>query len=119
MIFEYEPFTKGDEDKDSSLFAGMILSVQRFATNMGERSGSEVLEIGQVKIFLANDEETKLIFMLKCAKNANEKRIKRLFEKIQKNFNTDFKPYFKKYSPKNLRLYISNLFKTSHEKILK
>jgi hypothetical protein len=118
MIFEYDPLNKGDEESDSSLFAGMILSVQAFAANMGEKSGNEI-DMGKVKIFLGKDEETKLIFILKCSKEANEKRVKKLFKKIQKVFNTDFKPYFKKYSPKDLRLYINNLFTTSLEKILK
>ena len=119
MIFEYAPSDAGEEARDSSLFAGMILSVQSFTRNLGEKSGSEVIEMGKLKIFLAKDEETKLIFVLKCSKDANDKKVKKLFETIQKAFNTDFKPYFKKYSPKDLRLYISNLFTTYLQRLLK
>lgn len=120
MIFEYSPSEKGEEEVgDSSLFAGMILSVQTFARNLGEKSGSEVIEMGKIKIFLAKDEETKMIFVLKCTKDANDKKVKKLFEKIQNTFNTDFKPYFKKYSPKALKLYINNLFSPYLQKLLK
>ena len=119
IIFEYNPSEKEEEASDSTLFAGMILSIQSFARNMGEKSGCETIEIGKTKIFLKKDEETKLVFILKCTKEANEKKVLKVFSKIQQVFNTDFKPYFKKYSPKDLRLYISNLFKTSLEKILK
>ncbi len=119
MIFEYAPSDEGKEAQDSSLFAGMILSVQTFARNLGEKSGSEVIEMGKIKILLAKDEETKMIFVLKCSKEANDKKVKKLFEKIQKAFNTDFKPYFKKYAAKDLRLYINNLFTTTLRRLLK
>ncbi|MDD1776721.1 MAG: hypothetical protein LUQ65_01025 [Candidatus Helarchaeota archaeon] len=120
MIFEYSPSEEGEEEAgDSSLLAGMILSVQTFARNLGEKSGSEIIEMGKIKILLAKDEETKIIFVLKCIKEANDKRVTKLFEKIQKTFNTAFKPYFKKYSPKELKLYINNLFSPYLQKLLK
>ena len=120
MIFEYSPSETGEEEGgDSSLFAGMILSIQTFARNLGEKSGSEIIEMGKIKIFLAKDEETKIIFVLKCMKDANDKKVKKLFEKIQNTFNTNFKPYFKKYSPKELKLYINNLFSPYLQKLLK
>lgn len=120
MIFEYTPSDKGKvETSDSSLFTGMILSIQTFARNLGEKSGGEVIEMGQIKILLAKDEETKIIFVLKCAKDANEKKMKKLFEKIQKAFNIDFKTYFQKFSPKELKLYIENLFTPYLQKLLK
>jgi len=123
MIFEYVPSHKDENEEedagDSSLFTGMMLSVQTFARNLGEKSGSEVIEMGKIKIYLAKDEETKIIFILKCLKEANDKKVKKLFEKIQTTFNTDFKPYFKKFSPKELKLYIDNLFTTYLQRLLK
>jgi len=117
ILFNYELVNQGTEDTNSVLFQGLIISIQRFVSQLGEKK-TERIELGNMRLFLSREEETKIVFVIKASKEANIKKVTKLIEKIQKDFIQSFKPYFKMYPPEDLRLYIADIFKTYIEKLL-
>ena len=117
-LFSYELFSQGSQEVDSVLMQGLILSIEKFANKLGEKQ-TERIELGKTKILLSKDAETKIVFAIKADQQANNKTVSKLLNKIQIDFIKSFKPYFNKYDPQDLRLYISNIFKTYIENLLK
>ncbi len=118
ILFNYEAYPQGSQEVESVLMQGFIFSIEKFVNELGEKQ-TERIELGKTKILLSKDEETKFVFALKATQHANIKTLTKLLNKIQRDFIKSFKPYFSKYDPQDLRLYISTIFKEYIENLLK
>ncbi len=110
LLFSYEIFTQGSEDYGSALFSGLILSTQKFVEELGEKN-SERIEMGKTKYFISKDLEHALFFIIKTTQSANNNKISKFLNKIQERFNHKFGKFLKKFTKKELRIYIDNIFK--------
>ncbi|HUX99963.1 MAG TPA: hypothetical protein VMV49_10455 [Candidatus Deferrimicrobium sp.] len=117
LLFSHELYIQGSEEHDTALFQGLILSIQKFALEIGEKK-TERIEMGNNKYFVTKDEETKIIFVIKTMPSADNKKNSKILNKIKETFNKKFKQHFAQYTPKQLRSIIVNLFKTDVEQIL-
>ncbi|MHA1651094.1 MAG: hypothetical protein ACTSYB_12935 [Candidatus Helarchaeota archaeon] len=117
LLFSYELLYPGSKNLDNALFSGLIVTLQRFIAELGEKD-AERIEMGDSKIFISKDKDTDIIFIIRSMLSANNRKVTKVLNKIQKKFIQSFKPYFSKYSPADLKLYIHNIFKTYLESIL-
>jgi hypothetical protein len=117
ILFSQEMFPQGEPQTNISLFSGLIVTIQKFIQELGEKD-AERIEMGTDKIFISKDRATEIIFIIKTTQKANNRKITKLVSKIQKDFLKSFSPYLDKYSPKELQLYISNIFKSYIDKLL-
>lgn len=116
-LFSYEIFSQGSEEYDSALFSGFILSIQKFSTQLGEKE-AERIEMGRTKYFIAKDTELKLLFVIKATQEANNKKVSKILSKIQKIFKQKFENFLKKYTVKELRIYIDNIFSSEVKELV-
>ncbi|MHA1276902.1 MAG: hypothetical protein ACTSQI_21610 [Candidatus Helarchaeota archaeon] len=110
ILFSQELYPQGATESNITLFSGLIVTIQKFLSELGDKD-AERIDIGNEKIFISKDPEYGLIFIMKVTETANNRKITKLLSKIRKDFIKSFSPYFTKYSPSELQLYISNIFR--------
>ncbi|MHA1129744.1 MAG: hypothetical protein ACTSRC_12585 [Candidatus Helarchaeota archaeon] len=110
ILFSQELYPQGATESNVTLFSGLIVTIQKFLSEIGDKD-AERIDIGNEKIFISKDPEYGLIFIMKVTETANNRKITKLLSKIRKDFIKSFSPYFTKYSPSELQLYISNIFR--------
>ncbi|NHI94051.1 MAG: hypothetical protein EAX96_16295 [Candidatus Lokiarchaeota archaeon] len=103
VIFSDECFIQGSEAFNSALFTGFISAIENFIQEIGEKK-AETIELGNSKIFLAKEEPSKLIFVLRASLSAKEKKMKKNLEKIVLNFHENYAKFLS--TPENLREHI-------------
>ncbi|NVM29970.1 MAG: roadblock/LC7 domain-containing protein [Candidatus Helarchaeota archaeon] len=118
LLFSHEIFGQGSEDFASALFSGLILSIQKFIQELGEKK-AERIEMGNTKFFISKDTDHDLFFVIKTTQNASNNKTSKLLNKVQKRFKQKFGEFLKKFSLKQLRIYIDNIFRSELSDILK
>ncbi len=115
ILFQYELFLQGSRDFDPALFSGVVMAMQSFVQNLGEKKFDQ-MELGKSRVFVSKDEELHLILVLKTAKNVNQKKYSKLLEQIQKGLRQYY--YDRLFSQKDLRNYIKTSFKRDLEELI-
>ncbi len=109
LIFSHEFYVQGSQDYDAALFQGLIVTIQQFVKELGEKV-TDRIELGTSKIFISLDEETRLYFAIRSLPNVKDKKIQKTLAKLLEFFNLEIKPYLSKFSVEQLKIYISNVF---------
>lgn len=118
LIFSSEIYKQGSESYDAALFSGLILSIQQFIMEIGEKK-AERIEMGDAKYFISKDPDTNIIFVIRGIPTVDNSKASKLVAKIQKRFNQKFKKFLNKFTTKELRIYIDDIFQNELQELLK
>ena len=84
-IFIYEKYTKNMNEAHHALFSNFITGIQKFVTELGVEE-TKSIELGKSKIFSNWDKVSKLRFVIKASKDAEEKKINKILNRIKNSF---------------------------------
>ena len=115
-VFSYNHPASDTGEIDSGLYSDLVMSIQSFSKHLGEKA-VERIEMGDAKIFILKNNETNLLFIVKGAQEANNKKVEKFLRKIQEVFLQNFKADLEKYDLTHLRV-ICKIFKTYVDKLL-
>ncbi|MHA1279223.1 MAG: hypothetical protein ACTSQI_06800 [Candidatus Helarchaeota archaeon] len=117
IIFSHEFFVQGSQEYNAALFHGLIITLQQFFQEFGEKQ-ADLIEMGNSKIFLSFNEDTGFYFAIRTISTVKDKKIFKFLSQIQDFFTSEITPYLAKFSAENLEIYIRNLFGNYLEKVL-
>ncbi len=109
LIYSQENISLAPEGKEHEYISNFLSILETIAMKIGEKEEElRIMVLGHSKFFLSKDKLTNVIFILKCEKDAKQKKI---FEKLNKTKNLFIEKFTGNFnSPDDIKLKLMESF---------
>jgi len=89
VLFSDEFYSHALLDINSALFGSMIMGIHILASEFGEEDVQKIT-LGDMIIYLSRDDDSNIVFALKCDKKANKLTINKVLYEVERLFSEIF-----------------------------